>query len=269
MENKEELINSEETREFLEEVNTTQKKLGHNKLQLEIDGLRNEITRLKKIDVEKEMKLTLFKKNISTLQTQSQERLDEISRLKIAIQNNPQTLEVNDLTKQIDELKILNNNLKNNLQEKERLYNTQVSINKELEVIKDKARNDILNLNTQLESLKKHMDDITKNKDDLQIEVNKLKSQVELKSNVSENVVLELQELKDELIKYKSANQLLEDELKKNEEQSSNISLQLQEVEQQLHVQLEHQKSKTVLNNKSANNSIVGRHRGLKQSSRR
>lgn len=265
------LLDSNETKEFLDGVNATQKKLGHNKLQLQIDELQSEITRLKKIDVEKEMKLTLFKKNISTLQTQSQERLDEISRLKNMLENNPQMLELGGLRKEIEELTVKNNKLEIDIAEKDRLYNIQLCKNKELETITEKEQTQQNVTNEELNTLKEHMDKITKENNELQAEIDRLKSQVDLKSNISDNIMSELQELKDELAKIKSENKMLEDELKLNEQNSSNLCIQLQEVEEQLHVQLEQQKSKSTVRNTSSNNSILGRHRGLgiKQSKKR
>ena len=50
------------------------RKIGHNKLQLEIEQLKSEIEKHIYTNNEKEMKLSLFKQNITNLQTQLQER---------------------------------------------------------------------------------------------------------------------------------------------------------------------------------------------------
>jgi len=53
--------------EFLERVNNVPKKLGHNKMQIQIQDLEREIQKYIKIDGEKEMRLDLYRKNISNL----------------------------------------------------------------------------------------------------------------------------------------------------------------------------------------------------------
>ena len=68
--------------EFVNRLNSTVKNIGHNKLQIKIEELENTIAKYKKTEQEQEMKLNLFKKTISTLQGQLQEKSLYISRLE-------------------------------------------------------------------------------------------------------------------------------------------------------------------------------------------
>lgn len=263
------ILQLDETKDFLDHVNSTPKKIGHNKLQFEIDELQNEVERLKKLDIEKEMKLTLFKKNISTLQAQSQERLDEIGRLKNMIDNNPQTQEITNITKQLSDANSLNEKLQQQINDNELQIQQHATITKEFENVKDKFKEQLLTLESELEKLKEHIDTLTHEHNSSLDEVKTLKSQLDLKSNVSDNIVSELEELKQELIKYKSQNETLENELQEKQQNTTSLSLQLQEVEQQLHLQLEQQKPRDINAQKIASKSIAGRHRGLNRQTKR
>jgi chromosome segregation ATPase len=70
-----------DTDEFLDNVNSTPRKLGHNKLQLEIDNLNSKITELSKTISQKDIKISLFTQTINTLQLQLTDKSNEISSL--------------------------------------------------------------------------------------------------------------------------------------------------------------------------------------------
>lgn len=255
-------MDSTETQEFLEQVNSTQKKLGHNKLQFQIDELQAEIERLKRGDVEKEMKLTLFKKNISTLQTQSQQRLEEITRLKDLLDNNPQVIESKSIQAQLDDTINQKKELQSIIDEKESAISIQSKKNDELNSKNIELESKNSSLQNELDTIKAHLDTLTKDYNDSQNKITELESQVHLKTNNSDSIINELEELRKELITYKSNNQDLQDQLKLKEDQQSSLNIQLQEVENQFHIQMEQQNQQQVSRDIGKNRKqINGRHR--------
>ena len=142
-----------ENAEFLQKTNTTAKSLSNNKMQIRIDEMQQEIERYKYIQKEQEMKLNLFKKTISTLQLQLQEKSSRISRLENDtkntndINNNSQSEVVNNLTIKLKEkddiiisleskIEVLQNDfeqIRNNLQI--HLNEKQSTSNKYLEIL--------------------------------------------------------------------------------------------------------------------------------------
>jgi chromosome segregation ATPase len=210
---------------FIEHVNSTPRKLGHNKLQTQIDILENDIAKLRLADTEKETKLGLFKKSISSLQQQLQEKANHISNIdEMKRQNDDETV-IQSLKDALAEESIKLSTITNNL----------ITLN---EIAKQKDIQ-IENLqNASIVSADKYqllLDDyiILKTEFDTQTrtlglnetQTNLLKQSLQQTTNISEAVHNELQSLRDELTACKLALQ--------NKEYEHN------ETETQLHQQLE------------------------------
>jgi chromosome segregation ATPase len=96
---------------MLDRVNSTQRTIGHNKFQQKIEELEQEIDRNKSYQKEQDMKLNLFKKTISTLQNQLQERGRVVGNLENAPNSNKYEKQLEDQSEQIKNLTLENVNL--------------------------------------------------------------------------------------------------------------------------------------------------------------
>jgi len=216
---------------FLNEVNSTEKKLGHNMLQVEIAALQKEVEYWKTSDNEKEMKLGLFKKTISNLQSQLQDRALKITDLESKIRS--QTT--------FDSKTILESN--NSI---ESLNLEKTEIQKQIELLQQQQTNDAntitslkkqnLDLQSTLENtqsaihnVKLSFDKQTKeNETSKQLNAS-LQQQLDMKTNISDNLAKELETLKITMASFQSQNETLK--------------CSLEETIQQLREQLEHQQA--------------------------
>ena len=216
---------------FLDDVNSTEKKLGHNMLQVEIMALQKEIEHWKTSDNEKEMKLGLFKKTISNLQAQLQERTTKIATLEANMngQTNVNCQEKIESNTIIEDCKAEIDTLRQSLDSAQR---KQADDDKAIQSLIHECqdlKNSLNTAQTTLSAVHSSFDSQTK-KIETYIQSNKeLQTQLDLKSNISDNLVSELETLKCELAGYKSRNEKL---------QSS-----LEETIQQLQEQLEHKQA--------------------------
>lgn len=177
----------------MEESTEQIKKLGHNKFQLEIEELKKEIESHIYTNNEKEMKLSLFKQNISNLQKQLQE-----CHLKI------QTLEesVNPIIEKDDSL-LLNEieTLKKEIVSKEYIINSQKesidTLNENNKLLENKYEilyNESLNIKTTID---KHIASIQNLNETV---VNLEAKNIQLTNN-NTNLENELLFVKDSLVK--------------------------------------------------------------------
>lgn len=144
----------------MEESTEQIKKLGHNKFQLEIEELKKEIEAHIYTNNEKEMKLSLFKQNISNLQKQLQECHLKIQTLEESVNpiiekddslllNEIETLKKEIVSKeyiinsQKESIDILNENIKSLENKYEILYNESLNIKTTID--KHIASNSVLN----------------------------------------------------------------------------------------------------------------------------
>jgi hypothetical protein len=190
--------------DFINKANGVTKNLGHNKLQLQVDELEKQIDKFKSNEKEYEMKINLFKKTISTLQGQLQERSAYITMMdKQHI--DPQ------YEKQIEDLKQIIN-------ERDMLLS-----DKNQEIVEVVRRVDILNvnlqnlsaekeyLNQQTNDAKKHYASLETHhqRQSVQLQVsdetiNKLQNKIILEENLKTSLQKELSDMKDELVKYRT-----------------------------------------------------------------
>jgi chromosome segregation ATPase len=192
------------TNEFLSKINSTSKNLGHNKLQLKIDDLESKIGRDKIVEKEQEMKLHLFKKTIATLQSQLQDKAAYISRIESAHIDPQYDRKIQDLTQEISNLKIkLDNADGENIQ----LKLDVDFINNKLETTKLEYAN-IGGKNEEIQQRYIVLEQTyQKQANQLQIDletISRLENKINFELNMRQNLELELQSLKLELVDYRT-----------------------------------------------------------------
>lgn len=194
------------TTEMLDRVNSTQRTIGHNKFQQKIEELEQEIDRNKSYQKEQDMKLNLFKKTISTLQSQLQERGRVVGNLENTPRTDKYEKQLEDQSDQIKNLTLENVNL-----------NLQIeSLNNNL----DKQTNEIVHLKNEKESI---FLKLTNLKNEYQM----LIKNYQIKVNDLESITITTSELQNKLNLEHSIRENLENEifmLKNN--QSSTIELE-------------------------------------------
>jgi len=175
--------------EMLERVNCSQKIIGHNRFQQKIEELENFIEKDKKYKAEQEMKVNLFKKTISSLQAQLQQR----SNLERPQDNNniklieEQSETIKQLTLDISKFKLeresLTNQLNTYLSDINRLKDENTFIIKKYDDIKNEY--DLLNKNYQEKNY--ILENTISDKLTLQ---NKLNFELSLKENLESELLL-------------------------------------------------------------------------------
>jgi len=175
--------------EMLERVNSSQKIIGHNRFQQKIEELENFIEKDKKYKAEQEMKVNLFKKTISSLQAQLQqrsnlERPQDNTNIKL-IEEQSETIK--QLTLDISKFKLeresVTNQLNTYLSDINRLKDENTFIIKKYDDIKNEY--DLLNKNYQEKNY--ILENTISDKLSLQ---NKLNFELSLKKNLKSKLLL-------------------------------------------------------------------------------
>jgi hypothetical protein len=255
--------NVEENIEFLQKINSTPKSLTNNKMQKRIEEIESEIERYKCIQKEQEMKLNLFKKTISTLQLQLQEKSSHISRLEHTNNNNVNsnikeieiinelTLKIKErediifsLEKEIDTNKNDFDQMKSNVQtylnDKQTFSNKYLEMRQSYQILDNNYQTKDKELNTKIEILSKIEKELGLEKTlkiNLQKELDILKNQMSEYIKDIKNITLEKD---NEIVNLK---QTIEDLKEKN----NNVN--------------EENKSKVI--DKNIQQTIIGRARGI------
>lgn len=241
--------------EMLERVNSSQKVIGHNRFQQKIDELEKYIERDKIYKKEQDMKVNLFKKTISSLQAQLQQRSNlekpqDTTNIKL-IEEQSET--INKLSLEISKIKIekesLTSQLNTYLLDINKLKDENTSIIKKYDDIKNEY--ELLNKNYQetIYILEKT------NYDKLELQ-NKLNFELSLKENLENELSLLRSHSKTiELEKIISNKDLIIDKL----------NAEINEIEQNKLLKQENIKKEI----KTTKNSIIrGTSRGLTNTSR-
>lgn len=222
----------EDTNSFLHHANNTQKTFGHNKFQQEIEDLKREIDKWKLADTEKDMKVNLFRKTIATLQGQLQDKSNMITLLQQDLQQNPDTLELLEQRQTQQHLNQQNLVLQNKVDSLEKQIDTVSKHNDTLNANYEETKMLLNKSYSEVAALKTKLDDQNKQLKLEQEKNQKLVDETNMKSNLYNGAVQELDILKQDLAKLKSANEQLADNHR-------SITVQLQETEQQLQKQLQ------------------------------
>lgn len=187
--NEKELENNNKTNEMLERVNSNQKTIGHNRFQQKIDELEDAIEKNKLYKKEQEMKLNLFKKTISSLQSQLQnhsniERPSDNNNIKLIEEQSEQ---INKLTLEISKVKLENESLNNKLDTELLKISQQNTENIFLVKKYDALKNEYETLNKNYQNKINEFDKEVFNKLELQ---NKLNFELSIKENLENELVL-------------------------------------------------------------------------------
>jgi chromosome segregation ATPase len=246
-----------DTIDFLNKINSTEKIMGHNKFQQKIEELENELNIYKKYNNEQDMKINLFKKTISNLQTQLQEKSNQINVTQTS-DTYMYTNKINTLTSDLAIKTQENNNLLQRIVilEKDIEYN-----NIDLEKIKgeyfdtiDKLK--LLNQAYKTLELKyqEKVNDIQSNK----TVINNLEKKLNLEITIKTNLELELNLLKGEVSEYR--NNINNVKLEKDNEISV-LTEQLNNISKSIEIK----KEVKPINKQE---SIIGRPRGTNNTTR-
>jgi len=185
-------------------VNGVTKNLGHNKLQLHVDELEKQIDKLKSNEREYEMKMNLFKKTISTLQGQLQERSAYITMMDKQHIDPQYEKQIEDLKQIINEKDMLLSNKNDDI----------TDIIRQVDILNVNLRNLSIErevLIQQTSDAKKHYGSLETHhqRQSIQLQVNEetinnLQSKIILEENLKTNLQKELSDMKDELVKYRT-----------------------------------------------------------------
>lgn len=192
-----------DTINFLNKINSTEKIMGHNKFQQKIEELENELNIYKKYNNEQDMKLNLFKKTISNLQTQLQEKSNQIN-----VSQNSET------SMHIDKINTLTSNLVMKTQENDTLLQKIVILEKDieyksidLEKIKHEYFSTIDKLSLVNQSYKTLELKYQEQVNDLQTNktiIHNLEKRLNLELTIKNNLESELNLLKNEVSEYRN-----------------------------------------------------------------
>jgi len=211
-------------KDFLDDVNSTQRRLGHNKLQEEVANLEQQLQKEIQARKEQDMKLTLYKKTIASLQTQIQTQSAQISEMetKLMAKNDG---EIDTLPGPLsEEIKQLNEKI-NELQKLEKSHRLDLQLTKDQQ--RDRERDSAEQLETMLSELqntKNAFESQTQDLKNLQ-EINEsLSQQLVHARNIVDTCTGELDTLRYELSICKQT----------YEDQSQTLQETVQELEKQL-----------------------------------
>lgn len=206
---------------FLDDANSSEKRLGHSLLQLENISLQKEVEHLKISDSEKEKKLGLFKKTIANLQTQLQERASKISLLEAnaTVLNGDQSQTILENRKYIDTLHserdVLQATVHDLQKQKDADAHALHLLQKEHQELKsayEESQSVLVSMKTNFEKQNKDLDILFENNKTLQI-------QLDLKTNILDTITVEMDELKSELAGFKTQNESLQNSLEQTIQQ--------------------------------------------------
>lgn len=202
-----------ENEEFLEKINSTEKKLGNNKFQEQIEELKKKVIDYEhKTTQDKETNVNL-QKNINELNITIRQHLDNIQKLETQIANNTDKETINNLEKQL--------NVKNSeiTQLNESIQHLNISINditKSKTTIEDDLQKHLAHYSEFQSNFNKfnetHQESVHK-LEELQTHVKSLEDNLSVKNNEIEKLEEENNFLKNELNDYKSNYTTLQNQL--------------------------------------------------------
>ncbi len=187
--NEEEVDHNNKTNEMLERINSNQKFIGHNRFQQKIEELEKEIEKNKTYQKEQDMKVNLFKKTISSLQSQLQQR----SNLERPSDNNniklieKQSETIKRLTFEISNIKLENESLNNKLNAHLLTINKLNDESNSIVTKYDTLKNEYESLNKTYQDKINRLDKEIHNKSELQ---NKLNFELSIKENLENELTL-------------------------------------------------------------------------------
>jgi chromosome segregation ATPase len=218
---------------FIANVNATPKTFGHNKFQLDIERLQDEVAKLNLTNNEKEMKLNLFKKNVANLQSELTSKIE-----RIALLENQQGIDASLSTAKEHGLDAVKSRLdaalckleESNLElkhTKDELEHTKKKLDKALLEVDSKA----LDQSQATSQFKSRIDAILKEKETLQNNLDNVRSQQKLDQALLQKTTQEHQLLKENYAKDVSE---LRSQLQDKETLVAKTMSQLEETEERL-----------------------------------
>lgn len=195
--------------EFLDEANASQKKLGHNKLQVELEAAQRELVKLKQSDDEKEMKLNLYKKTIASLQSQLQEQSNKVLQLQEALKDPSGAKQNTELQNELQASHEERQALQNEVNDKNVLLKLLQETVGTLQGEKQQAAISLRDMEQELSTIKGHLDEQVAMVESLTAAGKVSEQTVQMHMNMTEHLQKETQVLKEELVHYRSEHELL------------------------------------------------------------
>ena len=218
---------------FINHVNATPKTFGHNKFQLDIERLQDEVAKLNLTNNEKEMKLSLFKKNVANLQSELTTKTERIALLETQ-QGHDATLStatehgLDAIKSHLDAtLRKLEESNRDLQRTKDELEHTKKKLDKALLEVDSKA----LDQSQATSQFKTRIDAILKEKETLQNDLDNVRSQHKLDQALLQKTNQEHQLLKENYAKDVSE---LRSQLQDKEKLVFKTMAQLEETEERL-----------------------------------
>lgn len=233
-----------EQEEFINQANNTPKEFSHNKLQIELEELQQSHSELKDVLSEKDMQIQLLRTTIESLQSEITNKSLDVQRLESVIEEkntiHSDTLQLLETAKSKElQLSESCSNLKNELH----------TLQNELSNLKEQNFNlhrDNTNVSFELTQLKEKLDNHVSTATSEKSLVEETQSKLDALQSVHNKTCIELETLKLELAEYKT-------NISNKDAQIKNISLELEETENQLKLHLQHQAGEA--------SSVLGRSR--------
>ncbi len=191
--------------EHMDNINKIQRPFGHNKLQLEIEELKTQILNLQSADKEKEMKMSLFKRSVATIQQQLQERNAYIIKLEQTI--NSSNTSINQSSQdQLSVISDLQNKLQKSCQaydEQDIKYNVLLKDYDNITQISNQQSYIISKNEDEINELKKLCDIHTRTIQQLETEKQSITNQYNLSKHLFNQLEIEYTNLQQSFNKYK------------------------------------------------------------------
>lgn len=211
---------------FIEQANSSPRKLGHNKLQLEIDDLNKQIDAWKLADAQKEIKLDLFKKTIANLQNQLQEKSARITQLETNIHTDIAKADVERLGSVLSDKDVVIADLQSDIDNLKSQLQDVTTRNERSQGQLQQSQSVLDQNQSEITTLKALIHEHVATIQGLESENMLLKQQLTMKENVLDSAQPELDSLREELAVYKT-------------KLAEQVQLTI-ETENQLQTQLEH-----------------------------
>lgn len=187
--------------QFLNKVNNNQKKLGHNKMQIEIDVLKDEILNKNSVIEEQNEKIVKYKERIEEL----------INHIKYLNSENEILKQDDGLVKQME----INNNLTVTVANVENDLNNSKYVFEHL-------KNEYMKLQDTMFNYEKEIDNMKKTNDDLH------KENIDIKKLYDENILL-TESLRNDITKLKQENDMINSTYKNSEDEKIALKNELVE----------------------------------------
>jgi predicted nucleic acid-binding Zn-ribbon protein len=171
---------------------------------MEIDELNKEITAWKVADAQKEIKLDLFKKTISNLQTQLQDKASLITQLESSLNDKSDSTQIHNLNQLISEKDKHLETMNSTLEDLSTQLQARTSQLDDLHKLIERQTETTISKSTEIDALKVTVHQQVQSITQLEADNLSLRQELQMKTNLVDNSQAELLLLRQELAIYKT-----------------------------------------------------------------